>query len=302
MIIAPKTTRQSERGIRPTSFRLPEDTRLGRVRLQVADLDRSILFYEQVLGLRVMSRNSDAAVLGPHDDEHPIVDLRQYPAARAVPRGGLLGLYHFAILLPDRRALGSFIAHLARIGAHAGMSDHAVSEAVYLTDPDGLGIEVYADRPRDTWRYDGPQIFMTTKHLDVNDLVSAARGAKWTGMPRGTVLGHVHLYVDDIATASAFYHEALGFDKVVWSYPGALFLSAGGYHHHLGTNIWVRGAPRATDEDARLLEWEIVVPSANDAERAAASLKAAGYEAAAEGNTWRTADPWGTGLRLVPRS
>ncbi|HWL39226.1 MAG TPA: VOC family protein [Gemmatimonadaceae bacterium] len=296
----PGTT--TDRGIRPKDYRLPEATRLGRVRLQVADLGRSLLFYEKVLGFRAIRRDESSAILGPHGDDREIVELRQYASARPVPRRGLLGLYHFAILLPDRAALGRFIAHLAGIGAHAGMSDHAVSEAVYLTDPDGLGIEVYADRPRDSWRYDERQIFMTTGHLDAEDLVRAARGEKWTGMPPGTVLGHVHLYVDDIAKAAAFYHDALGFDKVVWSYPGALFMSAGGYHHHLGTNTWARGVPRAEDDHARLLDWEIIVPAADDADRAAASLERAGYEAVREGKTWRTVDPWGTALRLVPRA
>lgn len=302
MSTAQKPGRVEDRGIRPKNYRLPEQTRLGRVRLQVADLERSLLFYERVLGLRVIRRSADSATLGPHNDDREIVDLKKYSSARAVPQRGLLGLYHFAILLPDRAALGRFIAHLAEIGAYAGMSDHAVSEAVYLTDPDGLGIEVYADRPRDSWRYDERQIYMTTKHLDADDLVRAARGERWTGMPPGTVLGHVHLYVDDIATASAFYHDALGFDKIVWSYPGALFMSAGGYHHHLGTNTWAKGAPRAEKEDARLLEWEILVPTAADADRAAASLKAAGYDAEREDNTWLTVDPWGTALRLVPQA
>jgi catechol 2,3-dioxygenase len=272
------------------------------VRLQVADLDRSLLYYERVLGFRTIRRDDASAVLGPHGDEREIVELRQYASARPVPRRGLLGLYHFAILLPDRAALGRFIGHLAAIGVHAGMSDHAVSEAVYLTDPDGLGIEVYADRPRDSWRYDDRQIFMTTKHLDADDLVRAAGGEQWSGMPPGTVLGHVHLYVDDIEKAAAFYHDALGFDKVVWSYPGALFMAAGGYHHHLGTNTWARGVPRAEHEDARLLEWEIVVPGEADAAGAAASLERAGYEASKDENTWQTVDPWGTALRLVPRS
>src|SRR3954471_4620134 len=287
-------------GIRPSEYRLPESTHLGRVRLQVPDLEGPLAFYEQVLGLRAMERTADSASLGPHGEDREIVHLRQLSSARPVPRRGLLGLYHFAILLPDRASLGRFIAHLGEIGAYAGMSDHFVSEAVYLTDPDGLGIEVYSDRLRDAWKYDERQLYMTTAHLDVDDLVGAAGGKRWEGMPPGTVLGHVHLYVGDIDKAEAFYHQALGFDKVVWSYPGALFMSAGGYHHHLGTNTWARGAPPATDADARLLEWEIVVPTSNDASNAAKSVKAAGYPVKQEGSEWVLTDPWGTGLRLVP--
>ena len=293
------TTRTS-RGIRPKGYRLPEATRLGRVRLQVADLDRSLAFYETVLGLRTITRTDDSVTLGPHGEDHVIVHLRQLRTARPVPKRGLLGLYHFAILLPDRASLGRFIGHLGEIGAYAGTADHFVSEAVYLTDPDGLGIEVYADRPREVWKFEDDQLYMTTDRLDVNSLISAARGERWTGMPAGTVLGHVHLYVDDIGKAEAFYHGALGFDKVVWSYPGALFMSAGGYHHHLGTNTWARGAPAATDADARLLEWEIVVPTRKDADDAAKSVKDAGYDVRSEEGEWTLTDPWGTSLRLVP--
>ena len=291
-----------EVGIRPRNYRLPDATRLGKVRLQVADLERSLAYYERVLGFRVISRASESLILGPHGDNREIVELRENPSARPVPKRGLLGLYHFAILLPDRASLGRFVAHLAGIGERAGMADHAVSEAIYLTDPDGLGIEVYADRPRDSWRYEEGQMYMTTAHLDAGNLVRAGKGESWTGMPPGTVLGHVHLYVDDIDQAAGFYHDALGFDKMVWSYPGALFLSAGGYHHHLGTNTWAAGAPRATDDDARLLEWEVMVPTAADAERAAGSLKSAGFPVDQDGKTWQTLDPWGTALRLVPES
>jgi len=298
--MATSATADTQHGIRPAEYRLPESTRLGRVRLQVADLERSVSFYEKVLGMRAIRRTEDAVDLGPHGEDRTIVHLRQLRSARPVPRRGLLGLYHFAILLPDRASLGRFVAHLGEIGAYAGMADHYVSEAIYLTDPDGLGIEVYADRPRDAWKYDERQLYMTTDQLNVDDLVRAAGGEKWTGMPAGTVLGHVHLYVDDIAKAEAFYHQALGFDKVVWSYPGALFMSAGGYHHHLGTNTWARGAPVATDADARLLEWEIVVPTRKDAEEAALHVKSAGYPAKEENGEWTLTDPWGTSLRLVP--
>lgn len=285
-------------GIAPTGYRLPGATRLGRVSLQVADLARSLDFYERVLGMRVLRSASGAAGLAAAGTDTPMVELHQKPGVRAVPRRGLLGLFHFAILLPDRASLGRFVAHLGEIGARAGMSDHAVSEALYLSDPDGLGIEVYADRPRASWRYDGRQLHMTTEPLDVADLVAAAGDARWSGMPRGTTIGHVHLHVGDLEQASAFYHAGLGLDKVVWSYPGALFLSAGGYHHHLGTNTWAAGSPAAGDGDARLLEWEIVVPGVGDAASAAGSLVAAGFRAEESGGVWRAADPWGTTLAL----
>ena len=238
-------------------------------------------------------------MLAPHDDDRVIVELREKKGVRSVGRRGNIGLYHFAILLPDRASLGRFVKHLREIGAYAGMSDHFVSEAVYLTDPDGLGIEVYADRPRASWKTQDRQLSMTTIPLDVQNLVAASGNVRWTGMPAGTVLGHVHLYVRDIADAERFYHSGVGFDKMVWSYPGALFMSAGGYHHHLGTNTWAAEAPLSTDDDARLLEWEIVVPTANDVEQAAAAIAGAGFETRRDGNEVAVRDPWGTQLRLV---
>jgi catechol 2,3-dioxygenase len=286
-------------GIAPPGYRLPSATHVGRVRLQVSDLTRSLRFYEETLGLRVLHRTIDRATLGPHDDDTPLAELHERKGARAVPRRGRLGLYHFAIRLPDRAALGRLIAHLAETDTYAGMSDHAVSEAVYLQDPDNLGIEVYADRPRDTWRYEGRQLAMITAPLDARDLVRAAGGERWSGMPAGTTIGHIHLHVGDLSEAEAFYHAALGFDKVVWSYPGALFLSAGGYHHHLGTNVWAASAPRADAADAQLLEWELVVPRPEDAEAAARSLEAAGYKVTSADRSWLAADLWGTTLRLV---
>ena len=286
-------------GIAPPGYRLPDETHVGRVRLQVSDLERSLAYYRDVLGFRALERSADRAVLGVEGDERPLVELVERPGATAVPRRGRIGLYHFAILLPDRAALGRFLGHLGQIGARAGMSDHFVSEAIYLQDPDNLGIEVYADRPRSAWRHEGRQIAMATEPLDTESVVQAGRGAPWTGMPQGTTIGHVHLHVGDIDEAAAFYHNALGLDKVVWSYPGALFLSAGGYHHHLGTNTWAAGAPPAAENDARLLDWEIVVPRAEDADAAARSVERAGYSVARDGNSWRLIDPWGTALRLV---
>jgi catechol 2,3-dioxygenase len=139
---------------------------------------------------------------------------------------------------------------------------------------------------------------MATAPLDVADVLQAGQGQPWTGMPAGTTIGHVHLFVDDIDRAAAFYHQALGFDKMVWSYPGALFMAAGGYHHHLGTNTWAAGAPRPGRHDARLLEWEIVLPSEADVDAAAASLTAAGSAVDREDGHALADDPWGTRLRL----
>ena len=286
-------------GITPPGYRLPDATRIGRVRLQVADLERSLAYYQTVIGFRVIERGAGFATLGPAGDDSVLVELRERRGAAPVPRRGRLGLYHYAILLPDRAALGRFVAHLAEVGAHAGMSDHFVSEAVYLSDPDGLGIEVYADRPRSAWRHQERQLVMSTVPLDVGDLVQAAGGEPWTGMPAGTVIGHVHLHVGDIDAAAAFYHAALGFDKIVWNYPGALFLSAGGYHHHLGTNTWAAGQPAAGADDARLLDWELVVPAADDAARAARSLEQAGHSVSRDERGWVVADPWGTRVRVV---
>ena len=165
-----------------------------------------------------------------------------------------------------------------------------MSEAIYLTDPDGLGIEVYADRPRDAWQVRGRELAMSTDPLDIESLVSAGGGTEWIGAPPATTIGHVHLHVGDIGRAEAFYHAALGLDKVVWGYPGALFLSAGGYHHHLGTNTWSPG-PSATEDQAHLIEWELVVPRGADAAEAAGSLDRAGFEAAAETTPGRFAIP-----------
>lgn len=285
----------------PSGFRLPQATRLGEVRLQVSDLARSLAFYEATLGLRVLRRDGARVVLAPHGDDRPLVELAERPGARPRPMRGRLGLYHFAILLPDRESLGSFVRHLGDIGARAGAGDHLVSEAFYLQDPDNLGIEVYADRPRDAWRRVGRELMMATDPVDVPALVAAAGQGAWAGMPAGTVMGHVHLQVGDTARAGEFYGEALGFDRTVWSYPGALFFAAGGYHHHLGTNTWAgHGAVAPGDDEARLLEWTIEVPDDGSLAAAGDSLSRGGFAVQREPGAGGlvTRDPWGTQVRL----
>ena len=295
------TTELTSVGIQAPGYRLPGQARIGRVRLQVSDLTRSAAYYTEVLGLTASVRDGGIAVLATVDGI-PLVELHEQKGIRSVPRHGRLGLYHFAILLPDRQALGRFVAHLAQVGAYAGSADHLVSEALYLADPDGLGIEVYADRPRAQWKTNGREIAMATEPLDLRGLARAGGGKPWVGMPAGTTIGHVHFHVGELGQADAFYHVALGFDTIVWSYPGALFFSAGGYHHHVGTNTWAAGAPAAGPGDARLLEWELRLPTARDVDAAAASAARAGYAVRDAGGDRLITDPWGTTVRLIQRS
>jgi catechol 2,3-dioxygenase len=277
--------------------RLPAETRLGPVRLQIGDLDRSLEYYTQLLGLRAIDRAEGEASLGAAGDtSQTLVHLVERRGARKVRPHSRLGLYHFALLVPERAALGRLLQHVSSRGARPGMADHAVSESLYFWDPDGLGIEVSADRPRSAWRYNGAELQLTVDPLNVADLVREAGSEGWTGMPAGTVMGHVHLHVGNLDEESAFYHDGIGFDRTAWSFPGALFLAAGGYHHHLGTNTWAAGAPPATDDDARLIDWQIVVSSRADVDAISERLARAGRALAADG---AARDPWGTTVRIT---
>jgi catechol 2,3-dioxygenase len=259
--------------------RLPGATHVGAVHLQVSDLTQSLAYYETVIGLERHTMSEGLATLGTPDGR-ALVWLHEKRGIKPTPRRGAFGLYHFAILLPDRAALGRFAAHLAQVNVPVGMADHLVSEALYLTDPDGLGIEVYADRPRSQLkrRGIGAELAMSSDALDIQGVIAAGGHLPWDGVPAGTTMGHMHLHVGSLQEAEAFYHAGLGLDKTVWSYPGALFMSAGGYHHHLAVNTWSPG-PAARDDEARLLEWTMHVPGAT--ERV-------------------IADPWGTVVRIVP--
>jgi len=287
-------------GIAPPAYRLPAATRPGTVDLQVSNLERSLAYYETVLGLRVVGRSDGSADLGAAGDTAPLVRLHERTGAQRVPSQGRIGLYHFAILLPDRAALGRFVAHLGEIGARAGAADHLVSEALYLHDPDGLGIEVYADRPRDSWQAEEGELRMATLPLDVAGVVAAGGRAPWTGMPSGTRMGHVHLHVGDLARASEFYHAALGLDTMVWSYTGALFMAASGYHHHLGLNTWAGpDAIAARDDEARLLAWQLLLPDAASVADARRSVESNGFPTRDADGGWFSGDPWGTTLHVL---
>jgi catechol 2,3-dioxygenase len=283
----------------PSGYRLPEATRLGKIRLQVAELERSLAFYQDVLGFRVRKQASGQAALAAAD-ERILIELIEQPGARSASRGGRLGLYHYALLLPDRASLGRFARHLSIRGIPVAASDHLVTEAFYLHDPDELGIEVYADRPRSAWRRVGTQLMIAAGPIDMRGVLSAAADQPWTGMPEETVIGHVHLHVGDLSQAARFFSDALGFDRMTWNYPGALFLGAGGYHHHVGANTWAgAGATPPSAGDAQLLEWTIELPGRAALDDAAESLLKSGHPVnSEEGGDITTRDPWGTAVRL----
>ncbi len=223
---------------------LPADAHIGSVSLTVTNLERSVSFYRDVLGFREISREGPTSFLSANGDRL-LVELHESRNAVPRPRRST-GLFHFAILVPSRAALGRSLRRLAdRQWPLSGVADHLVSEALYLNDPDGLGIEIYRDRPRDTWRTANGELAMATDPLDVRS-VADEPGAEtpWQGLESGTAIGHVHLQVSRLEEGEAFYCGQIGFEPIVRRYPGALFVSAGGYHHHLGMNTWVGvGAP-----------------------------------------------------------
>ena len=288
---------QSPCGVPPPAYRLPDNTHVGRVHLLVSDLPRSLAYYERIIGLRPLVVETERAVLGSHGEERPLLTL-QTRAGVMPAQQGAFGLFHFAILLPERAALGQFAARIASSAMRVGMADHLVSESLYLSDPDGLGIEVYADRPRSAWQCNGRELAMATDPLDIASVIAAGAGHSWKGVPAGTTIGHVHLHVGGLETAESFYHRALGFDKTVWSYPGALFMAAAGYHHHLGTNVWAPG-PAPAANHAQLVDWELLLPSRGDIAAAGHSLERAGYDIEHTSIGLSTADPWGTRIQIL---
>jgi catechol 2,3-dioxygenase len=226
----------------------------------VLDLQREVEFYEEVLGLQLLADDGATGAMGTAAGR-PLVVLHGEPGAPR-RRPGTTGLFHFALRLPSRSDLGALVRRVQNSGrAFEGFGDHNVSEAAYLSDAEGNGIELYADRSEEVWRGVDGEIFMTTEPLDVPGLLMAAQEAS-TRMPDATVVGHVHLRVSSLEAAEAFYVERLGFDVVTRSYPGALFASAGGYHHHVGLNVWGgEGAPRPPEGSQGLMYFEVAVPS-----------------------------------------
>ncbi len=273
---------------------LLESAGVGAAGLIVSDLQRSLDFYAGVIGLDVLSQAAGSAQLGVAGDQRILLELEQRPGVHPLT-GKRLGLYHTAVLLPSRSELASFAEHLYRRGIRAGSSNHLVSEAFYLVDPDGLEIEVYADRDRSEWPWRGSELDAAVLRLDLRDLLEIPH-SRWTGIPSGTIMGHIHLYVGDLEKADRLYRAGLGMNLRTRSIPGALFLAAGDYHHHVGLNTWAGQVPPAANSDARLAWWSLAVP-----ERDPSSLQERLLQSGwllRPGDSF--VDPWGIALRLAP--
>jgi catechol 2,3-dioxygenase len=278
-------------------------TSMGPVRLTVGELERTRDFYRDAVGLTELPSANGVLRLGAGDER--VVELVGDSDAPARPRG-TSGLFHLAILVPSRADLARALQRVAEAGWRlSGASDHLVSEALYLSDPEGNGIEIYCDRPRDEWPVRDGVLQMDTLPLDLDGVLSELRREDASaGMAAGTRIGHVHLNVGDLAAAEAFYSGALGFDVTVRGYPGALFVSAGGYHHHLGLNTWAgEGAPPAPEGSRGLRKFEIVLPNEWALEELENQLSERGvqYERGGEGDedVLHLVDPSGNRLALA---
>lgn len=276
---------------------LPDGLKLGAAHLKVSELDRSIAFYRDVLGLQLVRREDGEAGLSAGLDE--LIVLHETPGARSVSRHS--GLYHVALLYPSQLELAR-VAQRIMVSETPiqGASDHGISEAIYLPDPDGNGIELASDYPKDTWPDLSNVESIAPNPLDMGRLFNLVSGREpEPEADPGTTVGHVHLHVGDVAEGLAFYRDILGFDLVTYM-DSAAFVSAGGYHHHLAFNIWQgKGAPPAPPEAAGLLYWTIELPTQEDVAAARDRLSANGTETEDIANGFAASDPWGIAFHVV---
>lgn len=275
-------------------------TKLGPVYIRVTDLHKSVWFYEEVIGLRALNRKQNIVEFGTVDNQTLLI-IEADPNFEILPPQSHSGLYHFAILLPDRASLGLALRNLAKHNVPLGQGDHEVSEALYLNDPDGNGIEIYADRPRNTWhRNSNGDYRMGTDPVDVDGLLAASEGLSWHGLPSGTVMGHVHFHVGDLEVAKQFYCDVLGFERTSYYANQALFIAAGGYHHHIGLNIWAgMGAPSTPENAVGIKYFTIVLPDLAELEVVLDRLKEANIHFEKNENYAYLEAPFGVGIKLT---
>ncbi|OKL35597.1 VOC family protein [Domibacillus mangrovi] len=272
------------------------NTFVGQVNINVTNLDSALAFYQDVIGFQILQQTDRKAVLTT-DGKTALLTLEQ-PIDVTPKEGRTSGLYHFALLLPTRADLSVFLRHLLQTGYRFGASDHLVSEALYITDPDGNGIEVYRDRPSSEWTWSNEEVSMATDPLDGESLL-AESDSEWSGLPADTVMGHIHLHVSDLQKAEEFYVKGLGF-TVVSHYPQAVFIATGGYHHHIALNTWQgAGAPAPKKNSVGLNWYTLVFPNEEARGQVMEQLQEIGASVMAEGDFFVTEDPSGNTIRLV---
>ncbi|MEN1969085.1 VOC family protein [Lentibacillus sp. N15] len=271
-------------------------TYVGEVSINVTDLEKSLSFYQHIIGFRILDQTKRKAVLTA-DGKTALLTLEQ--PENVVPKEGrTTGLFHFAILLPSRADLSSFLRHVAKAGVQLGASDHLVSEALYLNDPDGNGIEVYHDRLSNEWDWSDGQVIMSTEPLDASSLL-ADSDQEYNGLPEETVIGHIHLHVANLKNTETFYVNGLGF-RVVTHYPGALFTSTGNYHHHIGMNIWNGEDASAPSENSVGLNWYSLIFANNESrEERVNSLRHLGVSVKRENEIYVVKDPSKNEIHLL---
>lgn len=282
------------------TYSIHPQTSIGAVYLKVSDLKQLAQFYKDLVGFRILSENEHKVELTA-DGHQPLLVLEKISNAVFLPRKSTTGLYHFAILVPTRKDLSLSVRNLIKHNLHVGQSDHLVSEALYITDPENNGIEIYVDRPRKEWKYNEKgEVKFAIDPIEWQGLIDEAGDAEWSGLPEGTVMGHIHLHVADLKAAEQFYVGILGFNIMAQIANSALFLSAGGYHHHLGMNVWAGiGAPQPPENATGLRYYTIVLPDKAALEEVLAKLRKAEVTVEPGDEGWFVQDPSKNKIYLI---
>ncbi len=277
-------------------FHEKPNTYVTNVELKVSDLQRSLTYYQDIIGFKVLHQESHKATLTA--DGHTALLTIIQPETVEEKQRMTTGLYHFALLLPTRRDLANIITHFHEKGVYLGASDHAVSEALYLNDPDHNGIEVYVDRPESEWTWYVDQVHMVTEPLNIRSILEEGNG-NWNGLPGGTVMGHIHLSVSNLAEAEQFYTNGLGYDIVSRYGTQALFISTGRYHHHIGLNTWhSENAPKLGENQVGLKTFSLRLDNEEQASSMKANLRAMGAPVIDIDGGFQTEDPAGNTVLL----
>ena len=277
-------------------FHEKPNTYVTNVEIKVSNLQRSLNYYQEVIGFKILKEESNKATLTA-DGQTALLTIVQ-PETVDEKTGFTTGLFHFALLLPTRRDLANFITHARQLGIYFGASDHDVSKALYLNDPDENGIEIYIDRPEEKWTWIADQVHMVTEPLNIADILNEATG-DWNGLPANTVMGHIHLSVSNLAAAEEFYTKGLGFDVVTRYGRQALFISTGRYHHHIGLNTWYsENAPKLGENQVGLKTFSLFLDNETQAANMKANLRTIGASVVEFEDGFQTEDPAGNTVLL----